>query len=440
MKKQFAGFTKIFSFTFGQHMKNKGYKRATIVIALLCLITPALLMFAAESFGNDGVPPADENGATAGAFAGIEDVDRVMAVDLSGDKTIDVSALSAAAAEMTGKDIEIVDLGDDFDTARRATVGSDDALITVTEQEGDEYITNIIIPDGSGISEGAAEGFQAVFDRYTQELALQFQASDTEADESAMGPEEIVAMAASFINAMFIYFFVLVYGQGVANSVVVEKSSKLIETFLISVKPAAMVLGKLLAITATGILQLASWIASLVISFAAGSAIVKSINPDTDMFIINMFDSLKSLLEGMFSPVNCLMAMLMIISGTLLYCALAAIGGALASKAEDVAPASLGFSLVLMVSFFAVMFGGGFSTGEEANVVLDWIPFTAVMITPGKVLLGVLPLWQTLGSFTLILIVTLLAVMLAGKLYKSMILYKGDLPKINEIIKMMKRA
>ena len=93
-----------------------------------------------------------------------------------------------------------------------------------------------------------------------------------------------------------------------------------------------MVLGKLLAITATGIMQLFSWIISLVISFAAGTAIVKSINPETDMFIIKIFDILGTLVNGIFSPANCIMAIFMVISGMLLYCALAAIGGALASK------------------------------------------------------------------------------------------------------------
>ena len=87
---------------------------------------------------------------------------------------------------------------------------------------------------------------------------------------------------------MVLYFFVLAYGQGVANSVVTEKSSKLMESMLVAVKPAAIILGKLLAITLTGIIQLFSWIFGLIISFFIGSKIVLSINPDTDLSLIHI--------------------------------------------------------------------------------------------------------------------------------------------------------
>lgn len=62
------------------------------------------------------------------------------------------------------------------------------------------------------------------------------------------------------------------------------------------------------------------------------------------------------------------------------------------------------------------------------------------MITPGRVLMGTLPLWKTLASLAVTLVVTLIAVAGAGKIYKSLILYKGDIPTPKDIIKMMKRA
>ena len=46
MNNPLKGFSKIFSFTFRQHVKSRGYKNSTIVIALLCLLLPALVMVA----------------------------------------------------------------------------------------------------------------------------------------------------------------------------------------------------------------------------------------------------------------------------------------------------------------------------------------------------------------------------------------------------------
>lgn len=45
MKNQLRGFSKVFSFTFKEHVKSKGYKNSTILIALLCLLLPAVPMF-----------------------------------------------------------------------------------------------------------------------------------------------------------------------------------------------------------------------------------------------------------------------------------------------------------------------------------------------------------------------------------------------------------
>lgn len=441
MKKQFTGFSKVFSFTFIQHVKSKGYKNTTIVIALLCLLLPALIMIGVEKLGGSEPQPSEFGEVTEQpSFAGIEDIKRVVAVDLSEDKQLDISMLSAVISEMTGAEIQVVDMGDDFETARRSTVASEDALIMVTEQEGSSYTTSVVIPDGSSLSEESTESFAEVFDQYTQLMTSQGQPEEEYEDDDPMVIGEIVTIFAGYLNIMILYFFVLAYGQGVANSVVMEKSSKLVESFLVSVKPSAMVLGKLLAITATGIMQLFSWIISLVISFAAGTAIVKSINPETDMFIIKIFDILGTLVNGIFSPANCIMAIFMVISGMLLYCALAAIGGALASKTEDLSSANVAFTLILVISFFAVLFGGGLASEGEAHEILDWIPFTSVMITPGRVLMGTLPLWKTLASLVVTLVVTLIAVAGAGKIYKSLILYKGDIPTPKDIIKMMKRA
>ncbi len=435
MKGQFRGLSKIFSFTFIQHVKSKGYKNTTIIIGLLCLLIPALIMTGIEYLGSDDTSDVD----STDVIVSMEQLNRVLVVDMTEGEAFDTSLIGQAAKEMTGTDMEIVNMGKDFDTARSTASGTSDTLIMVIEQEGTLYKTNIVIPDGSNISEDVVYQFQSFIDQYTQTVSGEYvdQPDDEDPVEGIQGG---VTLVVSYLNIMVLYFFVLAYGQGVANSVVMEKSSKLMENFLISVKPTAIVLGKLLAITATGIIQFFTWILSLVISFAAGTAIVKSINPDTDMLVIRGFEMLKELLDGMFSPRNCIMAILMIMLGMLLYCALAGIGGAMASKTEDLSAANVIFTMALVISFFAALVGGGFGESMDAAPWLDWIPFTSVLVTPGRVLMGTLPLWKTALCFVISLITALLATALAGKIYKTMVLYKGDIPKPADIIKMLKRA
>ena len=120
MKKQFTGFSKVFSFTFIQHVKSKGYKNTTIVIALLCLLLPALIMIGVEKLGGSEPQPSEFREVTEQpSFAGIEDIKRVVAVDLSEDKQLDISMLSAVISEMTGAEIQVVDMGDDFETRQK---------------------------------------------------------------------------------------------------------------------------------------------------------------------------------------------------------------------------------------------------------------------------------------------------------------------------------
>lgn len=435
MKGQFRGLSKIFSFTFIQHVKSKGYKNTTIIIGLLCLLIPALIMTGIEYLGSDDTSDVD----STDVIVSMEQLNRVLVVDMTEGEAFDMSLIGQAAKEMTGTDMEIVNMGKDFDTARSTASGTSDTLIMVIEQEGTLYKTNIVIPDGSDISEDVVYQFQSFVDQYTQIVSGEY-ADQPDDEDPVEGIQGGVTMVVSYLNIMVLYFFVLAYGQGVANSVVMEKSSKLMENFLISVKPTAIVLGKLLAITATGIIQFFTWILSLVISFAAGTAIVKSINPDTDMLVIRGFEMLKELLDGMFSPINCIMAILMIMLGMLLYCALAGIGGAMASKTEDLSAANVIFTMALVISFFAALVGGGFGESMDAAPWLDWIPFTSVLVTPGRVLMGTLPLWKTALCFVISLITALLATALAGKIYKTMVLYKGDIPKPADIIKMLKRA
>lgn len=441
MKNKFRGFSKVFSFTFFQHIKSKGYRNSTILIALLCLVIPAAVMVGIES-KNEQAPEDYETGAEytaetaqSGEYgdASMEQLDvskikKVFTVDLSDDGEADMGLLSDFAAQAYGAEFEVVNYGSDFDKASEDSRGADDVVLAVTEQTGRTYKIYTVLPNGSGLTEDDAAAFDELMTSYATVLETKGMeavgAEEKGEDDFASSLTGITQMIFCFLGLMILYFFVLVYGQGVANSVVMEKSSKLVETCLVSVKPEAIVLGKLTAITLTGLVQLFSWLLSLAISFGVGTAWVKSINPDTDMLIIQVFDIMKAVSASLFSPLNCILAVLIIMSGMMLYCALAAIGGAMASKPEDLSSANILFTMVLIVSFLVSIYCGGME--GTAAPWLDWIPFTAVMVTPAKVLLGLLPLWKTVACFGITLICTVLMTYLAGRIYQALVLYKGN--------------
>ena len=162
-----------------------------------------------EYLGSDepaGAQSVEGAGTADVTYDGIESLDRVMVVDMSQDKELDTSSLPAFIKAAAGKDVEVVNVGDDLETARRATVASDDALIMVIEQDGSSYTTNIVFPDSSGLPSETGDSFQTLLDQYTQVLAGMLSGesmpSVDENQDSAESMKDVVAMIVSYLNIM----------------------------------------------------------------------------------------------------------------------------------------------------------------------------------------------------------------------------------------------
>lgn len=130
----------------------------------------------------------------------------------------------------------------------------------------------------------------------------------------------------------------------------------------------------------------------------------------------------------------------MLAAGLLLYCSLAAVGGALAEKPEDLSSTNMLFVLVLIVSFFTTMFAGGTGADVPWDAVTwqVWMPFTAILVAPTKILLGALSIPEALGSLGIVVLTAALITVLAGKLYQMMSLYKGNPPSPKKMIEMLR--
>ena len=470
MKKEFRGFGKIFSFTFLHHVKSKGYIASTLIIAMLCLLIPVGVLAGRELIGGGETEPEQgmeqetettmelETGEEIDLEKEFEKLQYLYVVDRSQDGFEELSGFGDYLRQEAGLDLQIRDFGDDMEKVAELSSGRRDVMVLTADQVGKDFELNLLVPEG-GVSEMAAESLVPLLDQYIESAKSRINgtsgAEDGAAEEDIGGTDaaeagssdtdgmkEIVAMIFTFLNIMVLYFFVLIYGQSVAGSVVMEKNSKLMEVFLTSVKPSAMIMGKLLAISLSGILQLVSWVVSLLAGFALGGGLARLINPDAGNPLAEVLELATELTDGMFSAVTLIEALVMALLGVILYCSLAAIGGSLAGKQEDLSSTNVAFTLVLIISFFAALYGGGIEGfGADAGLLktlLDWIPFTAVMVTPSKILLGLIPLGYGLGSIALTAAVTILLVAAAGRLYKAMALYKGQVPSPKDIIKLIR--
>lgn len=467
MKNELKGLGKIFAFTFERQVKSTGYLVGTIVFALLCFLLPAGIMAAVVYFGGDS--------DSAVETAAVSPVQTVYVADET-DGAADWNLLTQAGSETFGG-ISYVTCGS-LEEADAQAGQEEHSLILLLEEakktaqentlsqasNGSQngYQMHLLLPDNTSLSEGDAGDLESFLQANFQIILLQKSGIDPAAAAELLVPattevttvgeealseteaalesmREVLGMLLPYLNIMILYFLVLFYGQGVANNVIMEKTSKLMDTFLVAVKPTAMVFGKVLAVTAASMLQFVIVAASLIGGFAAGSALVRMINPDSDMLLLLFFDSLSEF-QGVLTVPGILLAVVMMVSGFFLYCSLSAIGGSAAGKPEDLSSTNVVFTTVLIVSFLAALYAGGIGSMDSGAFAkwLDFVPFTSILVTPSRIMLGEVSLGMGFVSLLLVLIVSVLCLLLAGKVYRMMALYKGNPPTPAKLMKMLK--
>ncbi len=444
MKQEFRGVSKIFSFTLRQHMKGKGYRTITAVLGLVCLVLPALIMILTTVLGSDdtqSLPPYE-----------VGKISRIVVVDETASQADYAALNSMGDPDFSGLTYE---MAKSVEAAAEETENSEDTLILHAKADTMELTLHVLLPENSTLTEDDAIHYQ----QFLEQAYPVVQVAKSGLDEAQLmglmtptqatvitGVEEetddlevmrdILDMLLPYVVIMVLYFMILAYGQGVANCVLMEKTSKLVDTFLVTVKPGAMMLGKVLAIALCGVAQLFAWVLCLVVSFAVGTAAVTALEPETDMLLIQLFRMFGDA-GGLFTVPGIVLSILMLLSGFLLYCSLAAMGGAMASKPEDLSNTNVLFTLALIASFFAVLYGSATMGGGGYTWQL-YVPFTSMLVVPSLVLLGEVSVGTACISLGIMLVSTGVMIVLAGKVYRLLILRKGDPLSPGKVLKLLR--
>ena len=447
MKKK--GFGRIFAFTFRRQTEQNGYRALTLITALACFAVPVLVLsFMALRENNVSAAPRPDDVPEEVWQLPECRADTVYVTDETEHPITDWSFLQALHPRSWGETFYVANEGAAADYVDGSAI-----YLHLTCTDG-VYEARASLPEGTSLTEEdlAAyedflwENFPAILAVKSGLSAGQLQLLETpvavapreeEAADSLSGLREVLGMLLPYLCVMVTYFLILFYGQGVANSVVLEKSSKLMDFFLVSVDPVSMVLGKVLAIAAAGLVQVSVWLASLVGGFAVGAAACRAIAPAAEFDLLLLLDAL-SLFEGMFSLLAVALAAGIMVSGFLIYCALAGVGGALAGKAEDLSSTNVLFSMALVASFLTCLLSGGGEGVISDAAWLNFVPFTAILVTTARVLLGQVSLGVGAVSLGIALVTAAALCVLAGLVYRAMSLYKGNPPSPRQVLSMLK--
>jgi ABC-type Na+ efflux pump permease subunit len=244
---------------------------------------------------------------------------------------------------------------------------------------------------------------------------------------------KVANMVLTFLAIIVICFIVIMYGNGIMQNVVLEKSNKLMDTMLISVAPQALVFGKMLAILTSGILQLLAWLAGLAGGTVVGVKVFTSMIGVQGNVVSSFVSSFGEL--GLFKPVNVIVGILALIFGIIMYASLSAVAGSISSTREEAASNQSLFVMILLFSFYAALFKGINTTNPAIWLYL--FPFTSAMVLPSGICSGVISTGVAVAGLAILIASSLGLIILAGKLYKMMALYKGNKVNIGKAIKML---
>jgi len=266
-------------------------------------------------------------------------------------------------------------------------------------------------------------------------------------EDSLKGINEIkIAIGGAF--GYLIMMFIIIYGNMVMRSVIEEKTNRIVEIIISSVKPFQLMMGKIIGTSLAGILQFFIWaIIGLILMFSASLFLGINASP-TAKIPPEMLHSAQQEFAGVAQmylnellnlPIATLLICFVIyfIGGYFLYSSFyAAIGAAVDNETDSqqfLLPIILPLILGVYIGFFTVM---NDPHGTVATV-FSMIPLTSPIVMLMRIPFGV-PWWQIAISVTILFGTFIFVVWFASKIYRVGILMYGKKPTWKELYKWLK--
>jgi ABC-2 type transport system permease protein len=242
--------------------------------------------------------------------------------------------------------------------------------------------------------------------------------------ESASEGERGLAMATGFLGAFILYMVLIIYGSMVLRAVLEEKTGRIVEVILSSMRPWELLLGKIVGVGAVGLTQLAIYAAFVLLLSLVGVPGGLPFLPEGGL----PFD-LASVL-----PSGGVLAffLLCFLGGYFLFASLFAAVGAMCSTEEEAQ--QLQFPIIMLVVVpIAFMMPVLENPNATSSVALSLFPFFTPILMFARVAASDVPLWQT-GLSVILMVATLgLTARVAGRIYRTGILMQGKRPTLPEL-------
>jgi ABC-2 type transport system permease protein len=325
-----------------------------------------------------------------------------------------------ASAKATGQDLTITRVADDAAGRAKVADGSFDALLT-----GDGSRVQVVV------NKNLNTGLRTALDVVAARLALDQQISALGGNPAQVNAAVADAgievrqlqkpvdyngqqLALGIIAGVLIYISLMFNGQAVAQGVVEEKTSRVVELLLSTVRPWQLMAGKVLGIGAVGLLQMAVvGVVGVISGVSAGVLTISaSAAAGTVIWLIVWY-----------------------LLGFLMYSIVFAGLGALVSRQEDVAGAVTPALMFVVVGYVIGISILPSDPGSPIVEVLSIIPTFAPTMMPMRLAMGGVPAWEAGLSVALVVVLIPLLIWLSARIYRNAVLRTGAKVKLREALR-----
>jgi len=230
----------------------------------------------------------------------------------------------------------------------------------------------------------------------------------------------------AYFMAIILYTSILIYGINVMSSVLEEKTNRVVEVLVSSLRPFELMLGKLIGVGAVSIFQFMIWAVSARFLLSgrrggggpqAGQVFqIPHVNLATALVFVAYF-----------------------LGGFFLYSAMFAAVGAISSTEQEARQGQQPVSVLLMVSFFA-MFAMINDPNSRLALTLSLIPFCSPIAMPVRWAAGNLPMSEVAVSLGILLASIVLVTWVASRIYRVGILMTGKRPSVAELVRWVRTS
>jgi ABC-2 type transport system permease protein len=335
----------------------------------------------------------------------------------------------------TGMEIHVIAANELAATRDRLQDFDNAAVVHITEQDDGGLLANIVTHNLMSMGRfpiGAVEEILNYVIRWNQfhmaghDIEIAETILRSSVDVMGTQVQDIANMVIAMALMMLMFMTVYAYGSAVAMSVATEKSTRVMETLIVSAKPSRILVGKCVGMGAVGLAQL--------VGVLMLGGILGAVSSGGDM--MDMAASGDVVMPEITLAIAGLLV-LYFLMGYALFAMINSMCGAMVSKMEDLNSALMPAALIAMGSFYVGGYVPMFGGGDVSDMVM-LIPFTAPFAAPTVLLSGDID-WRLIGMsvlFTMLGIVVLSWI--SGKVYSASVLHYGSRLKFKDLRRLIK--